>query len=103
MKPSSIACFIEYKSNTFPNIWRVLAFGVAVKAKKLAFSGIFLASISSFNLSSISKSLSSLMSIVAETAIFKEAAARPLWEEWASSMIIAKFFPFNSVPIFSSK
>ena len=75
MNPSSIACFMEYKSNTSPNICNVFAFGVAVKAKKLAFSGIFLASIIIFNWSSI---LISSSVIFPDTAILSDAAARPL-------------------------
>ena len=70
---------MEYRSNTLPNIWIVFALGVAVKAKKLAFSGIFLASINSFSLSSISNSSS--VPKLPDTAIFNEAAALPLCDE----------------------
>ena len=111
MKPSSIACFMEYRSKaTFfpssfrqPNSCKVVGFGVAVKAIMETLGCFPLRAISSsmispidFSSSDTSTGVASLSLRLSERAYVTASMAVPAVEEWASSMITAKVLLFSS-------
>ena len=101
MKPSSIACFIEYRSKASffpsvfnePNSWSVVGFGVAVKAIIDTLGCLPLLLISSSMRSAMLLSSSSRSS---DRTYVTDSIITPAVDECASSMITAKVLSFSS-------
>ena len=83
-----------------PNNSNVLAFGVAVKAKKDRFFDSALAAISATSTSSAElPAVAEIVDLRGAQGALSFLEASPAWEEWASSATMAKLLPASAASV----